>query len=672
MVATAVNPGLRGSRRWAWALRGGQALAVAGLAAFVLHAATGFGDGLDSVFEDWIYNGLLVLASVGCLARAVAFRSERRAWLLLGLGIAAWTAGDLHYTFVIGDALNPPFPSLGDAFYLAFYPAAFAALVLLLRARMPQHIRSLWLDGLTASLAAAAAGASVLLELVSSTTGGSAAAIATNIAYPLGDVLLLALVIGVFALTGWRPGMAWTLIGGGIIAATIADGVYLARVAADTYVAGGIYDALWPAAMLLLAQAAWGPGGAPTRPIVFAGRQVLLTPAVCGLIGIAVLTYDHFQRANLLALGLSVATVLSVLVRLDVTFSEKRSLMARLHEHATTDSVTGLGNRRKLMADLDDLLDGLGDRTALLMIFDLDGFKRYNDTFGHPAGDALLARLGRRLAAGVEPYGLGYRLGGDEFCVLAELRESAASAVIDATATALSDHGDGFEVASSFGAVFLPGEADEGSEALRLADQRLYAEKARRSSERGHPQDVLLRVLFEREPDLHEHVRRVARLAEATGRLLGISGRELEELKLAAELHDIGKLAIPDDLLMKAAPLDEDEWAFVRKHTLIGQRILMASPALVSIGRIVRSTHERWDGAGYPDALRGEEIAVAARIIHACDAYVAMTDSRPYTNRMTPELARQELRRCAGAQFDPAVIEAICAAAVQLSETAPA
>jgi two-component system cell cycle response regulator len=670
VVAPAVSRPPHASPRVARAVRIGQILAAAGVAAFVLHASGAVGADQHGLFDDWIYNGLLVLAAVGCVGRAVAVRHERRAWLLMGLGIAAWTVGDLHYAFFLADADDPPFPSIGDAFYLAFYPAGFAALLLLLRSRLSGHMRTLSLDGATASLAAAAVGAGVLFTLVTATTGGGAAVILTNLAYPLGDLLLLALVVGVFALTGWRPGTAWTLIGAGMIAATIADGVYLIQVAGGTYVEGGVSDAFWPAAMLLLALAAWRPTGLPGRPLVLEGRLALITPVVCALIGVGVQVYDHFDRTNLLALALSVATIVAVVVRLDVTFLEKRRLTERLRDQATTDPVTGTGNRRKLMADLEDLLRHLDGRTALLMIFDLDGFKRYNDTFGHPAGDALLGRLGRRLATAVEPFGSVYRLGGDEFCLLAELPESEASALIDAAAAALCDHGDAFEVTSSFGAVFLRSEADSPSEALRLADQRLYAEKARRSSERGLPQDVLLRVLFEREPDLHEHVRRVARLAEATGRLLGVTGAELEHLRLAAELHDIGKLAIPDELLMKPAPLDEEEWAFVRKHTLIGQRILTASPALVGIGRIVRSTHERWDGAGYPDGLRGEDIPLAARIINAADAYVAMTDSRPYTSGTTPELAARELRRCAGAQFDPAVVEGICAAAAQIVEPA--
>ncbi len=673
MSSTAVHGHLSvPSGRWSWARRCAQALALAGLSAFVLHAATGAG-GPDVVYDEWIYNGLLVLAAGACLARAAAMPEERRPWLLLGLGLAAWTAGDLHYAIAFSASEEPPFPSLGDAFYLAFYPASFSALVLLLRTRMPRHVRSLWLDGGTAALAAAAIGASVLFELVSAEAEGSAAAIATNLAYPLGDLVLLALVIGVFASTGWRPGAAWTLIGAGLIAAAVADGIYLGQIAADAYAEGGVTDALWPAAMLLLAQAAWRQSGGAQREVVLEGRRVLVTPAVCGLIGVGLLAYDHFHQTNLLALGLSIATLLAVLVRLDLTFAEKRSLLNRVRQQAMTDPVTGLGNRRKLMADLSRVLPALDDRVALLMIFDLDGFKRYNDTFGHPAGDALLGRLGHRLAAAVETHGgTAYRLGGDEFCALAELDEGAASAMIDAAAGALTVHGDGFEVASSFGAVFLPEEADEASEALRLADQRLYADKARRTSDRGHPQDVLLRVLFEREPHLHEHVRRVGALAEATGRLLGAAGAELEELRLAAKLYDVGKLAIPDELLRKAAPLDADEWAFVRTHTVIGQRILMASPALVGVGRIVRSTHERWDGGGYPDALQAEEIPLSARIIVACDAYVTMTNARPYTHGADPEVARRELRRCAGAEFDPVVVEAVCAATLDVSESAAA
>jgi two-component system, cell cycle response regulator len=656
--------------------RGGAALglargvAVVGLAAFVAHAATqAGGPSLDFFFNAWVYNGLLLLAAAACLVRVAVERAERGAWLALGIGIAAWTAGDIHYTVAYSGNGTPPFPSLGDAFYLAFYPASYVALLLLLRQRVRRFRHSLWLDGVMAAFAAAALSASVLFEVVLETTEGSKAAVLTNLAYPLGDVILLALVIGVFALTCWRPGSGWALIGVALLAFAVADAAYLFQVASGRYVEGGLLDALWPAALLLLAQAAWRrPQVAP--PVLAEGQRMLVAPAICGLIGIGVLTYDHFDRTNLLALTLAVATLLAVIVRTALTFTEKQRLLARVRDQAATDALTGLGNRRRLLADLGDVLAGRPPAPTILLIFDLDGFKRYNDTYGHPAGDALLTRLGRRLRAATEPYGASYRLGGDEFCVLARLHGTQGEVVVSAVTAALRERGEGFEIASSFGAVFLPDDAADAAEALRLADQRLYVQKAEKHWWRGHPHEVLLQALYEREPELHDHVRAVARLSAEVGRRLGLRGKELEDVQRAAELHDVGKLAIPDDVLRRAGPLDESEWEFIRRHTVIGQRILGASPALVEVAKIVRSTHERWNGQGYPDGLRGEEIPLAARIVLACDAFVAMTTDRAYARRLTDDDARAELRRCAGRDFDPRVVEVVCEATVDAAREA--
>jgi HD-GYP domain-containing protein (c-di-GMP phosphodiesterase class II) len=154
------------------------------------------------------------------------------------------------------------------------------------------------------------------------------------------------------------------------------------------------------------------------------------------------------------------------------------------------------------------------------------------------------------------------------------------------------------------------------------------------------------------------------------GELLHLGREELEQLRLVAELHDVGKLAIPDVVLQKAEPLDATEWEFIHSHTLIGQRILGAAPALRPIGAIVRSTHENWDGRGYPDKLAGEAIPLAARIVAACDAYSAMTSDRPYRAARTAEEAVAELRRCAGRQFDPQVVELLCAALADQVEPA--
>jgi HD-GYP domain-containing protein (c-di-GMP phosphodiesterase class II) len=150
----------------------------------------------------------------------------------------------------------------------------------------------------------------------------------------------------------------------------------------------------------------------------------------------------------------------------------------------------------------------------------------------------------------------------------------------------------------------------------------------------------------------------VAELARAVGDRMGISGELLEGLERAAELHDIGKIAIPDAILSKPGPLDAEEWRFMRRHTIIGESMLSAAPALQSAAKIVRSSHERFDGKGYPDGLSGDEIPLASRIIFVCDAFHAMTSERPYGTAKTEEAALEELRCCAGTQFDPAVVAA--------------
>jgi two-component system, cell cycle response regulator len=214
--------------------------------------------------------------------------------------------------------------------------------------------------------------------------------------------------------------------------------------------------------------------------------------------------------------------------------------------------------------------------------------------------------------------------------------------------------------------VFLPGEAEVPSAALSVADQRLYAQKRAKQQARGRTQDALLQALYERQPDMHEHTTDVARLARLIGDRLGVVDDRLELLVHAALLHDIGKIAVPDSILQKDGPLDRAEWAFIERHTIIGERILAASPALRALGRIVRATHERWDGAGYPDRVRGEDIPLEARIVAACDAFSAMRADRPYRRGLSPEAALEEIRRCAGTQFDPAVAEALCAVAVEI------
>jgi diguanylate cyclase (GGDEF)-like protein len=532
---------------------------------------------------------------------------------------------------------------------------------LLLRARLRSLTPGVWVDGLTAALAVAAIGSAVLIGVVLESTDGPVSVVATNMAYPLGDVILLSLVFGGFALTRWHPGRAWAFLGASLTISALADSAYLYLTATGTYSEGGILDAAWPTGLLLIGVAAWQDDG-KDRVVDMRGRQLLAAPTLCALVAIMLLVVDHTHRLSLVAIALATLTLLGVLTRLSLTFRENGNLLRRTTDEAITDALTGLGNRRRLISDLDGATEAATiDEPWLLAIFDLDGFKGYNDAFGHPAGDALLARLGGKLAAATAGYGRCYRLGGDEFCLLTQADATLASRLLDDSLAALCEHGEGFSVTSSFGAVLLPEHASEGIGALREADERLYVQKRGRRSTRDEPHEVLLQALYEREPELHSHAHGVTELAVAVGQALALSEASIDELRRAAMLHDIGKIAVPDEILHRPGPLGEAEWAFVRKHTVVGERIVSASPVLRPVGRIVRSSHERWDGKGYPDALAGEDIPLAARIVCACDAFSAMTSSRPYHDAMSVDAALAELERCSGSQFDPTVVAPLVA-----------
>ncbi len=635
--------------RWVHLTRAASAAGFAVFAAYTLLAPQD--DAAFTFFNTWVYNGLLVLACAIAASHAYLVARERAAWIVIALAMASWILGEFWYA-----AFRPEtYPSMADLGFIAFYPLLYVGIVLLLRSHASTIGGTLWLDGATAALAAGAFGAAVIFELVADVTQGSTPVVVTNLAYPLGDVLLLSAVFGVFALTGWRPGLRWLLLGLGVLATTLADAVYLFQSAEGTYVEGTWIDVLWPASLLLIAASAW-VNDRTRAGLTVEGRPLLAVPAVCALIATAILVYDHFTRLNMLAIILATGTLALVVVRLAMTFRENGRLFELTRREATTDSLTGLGNRRRLVSDLERQLTSEPVAPTLLMLFDLDGFKGYNDTFGHPAGDALLARLGAKLATVPPDGGAAYRLGGDEFCLLAAVGDGEAEPLIDRACAALTERGEGFEIGSSFGAVMLPDEATDPSQALQVADERLYAQKYSRRGESERTMAALLAALSIREPELEAQRADVGALALDVGTSLGLRRDELEELERAAQLHDLGKLAVPDEILHKPGPLDEREWAFVRQHTIVGERILRASPALRSVAGVVRSSHENWDGSGYPDGLVGEEAPLPARIIRVCGAFVAMTSHRPYRPALSEEEALNELMRLAGSEYDPTIV----------------
>ena len=315
------------------------------------------------------------------------------------------------------------------------------------------------------------------------------------------------------------------------------------------------------------------------------------------------------HQLTLAALILAIATVLAVCARLMLTVRENLTMLIGSRRLALTDPLTGLGNRRAADGRPPARLPRRPRPSApwRLVMYDLNGFKRYNDTFGHPAGDALLARLSDKLGTTVAAHGTAYRMGGDEFCVLFDSSGASSGSSCRRASRRCPSAARGFAIGAAHGEVSIPDEAGIPAAILQLADQRLYQRKDR-SRESGavlQLRDVLLQAFHERYPDLQAHQQGVGALVLAVGRRMGLDGEELDVLARAAELHDVGKIAIPDAILSKPEPLDEEEWRFMRRHTILGERILLAASALAPVARLVRSSHERFDGDGYPDGLQG-------------------------------------------------------------------
>src|SRR5256714_9342367 len=434
-------------------LRLWQAILVAGLVLLGLHYVGHLSAGGSRLYETWFYEGLELLAAFGCLARAAFVRAERSAWFFVGAALLATTIGDILYDFWFGG--SPPFPPPAAVPSPPFSPLLYVGIVLLLRRRVSTFSATLWLDGLVAATAAGALGASVLVEVVVNSTHGSRLVVLTNMAYPIGDVLLLALIVFVFQVTRWRPGGAWALIAAGLLLNGIGDGVFLYGTAVGTYVEGTYIDLAWPVSLVVVALAAWRRPGRVAR-VQLQDRSMIGTPMVCGLVATGVLVAAAIWPVHVIAIVLASSTIVLVLARTALSFRENNQLLEASRYEALTDALTGLPNRRKLLLDLQDELDRVrtGER-RMLALFDLYGFKAYNDTFGHPARDALLSRPAAKLAAAAAPLGVAYRMGGDEFCVLLAASEPELRRIADA----LSEGGEGFMVTSAYGASVIPDDA---------------------------------------------------------------------------------------------------------------------------------------------------------------------------------------------------------------------
>jgi diguanylate cyclase (GGDEF)-like protein len=350
---------------------------------------------------------------------------------------------------------------------------------------------------------------------------------------------------------------------------------------------------------------------------------------------------------------------------------------------ADTDSLTGLGNHRAYKHAVRAAVEGATRADpATLCLVDIDNFKGINDTLGHAAGDEALADVADRLAA--LGGGTAFRLGGDEFALLLDGTAQEAADRIQAIQDELTEMSGprNAAVTISTGIASCPESADEVDELQRLADIALYWTKRNGKRrwciyspsvvERSWQAEIvasaeydarlravenLVRLVDAREQSWGDHSVAVSRLVCKIAAALGIDGEALEHVRLAGRLHDIGKIGVPDRIVYKPGALEPDEIALMRKHPEIGFQLLEGLDA-APVDEYILHHHEHWDGSGYPNALRGQEIPLGSRIILVADAYHAMTNDRGYREAMEPAAALAELVRGAGRQFDPTVVNA--------------
>jgi two-component system cell cycle response regulator len=639
-----------------------------------------------------------LVSGSAAVAVAVGIRAYRPRpalpWILLGLGQLVYAAADSTFYIVQYFTPTPAYPGPADVLYLGHYPLTVAGLVLLFRARA----RRRYLPGLIdAGMVGVAATLLCWLYLIAPQARAATPLLTRSVstAYPVLDLAVL--VVGLLLVLGvGGRSTAFCLLSASLLAIFAADTVYSLQQLSGTYHAGNVLDAIWLAGNLALGAAALHPAmaGISTRVTC---AEVMLSPSRIAVLSVAALGAPVtllVQYATGGVRDLPVTATACVLL-FGLTIARMTGLVADQRRLAMTDPLTGLYSRRfveeQLALEAARVRRGRG--SLALFIVDADHFKSINDRYGHPAGDRALAGIAARLRDAAREGDVLARYGGEEFALLApnadeadlapiaeRLRAAVARAPIPAGAAGTT------AVTVSVGGAACPTHATDPAGLVQVADQALYAAKARGRNRAviGPPTDPAgprtARLVVVDDPALpadspminylcqvadhvdarlspQEHSMAIARWARTLSVELGQDEAATTRVELAGRLHDIGKIAVPDEILSKPARLTEAEWALMKAHPGHGARLAALVPGLTPVAEVIRQHHERFDGTGYPDKLAGLAIRSEARILAVCDSWAAMRSDRHYQAAYDEDRARAELRRGRGTQFDPELVD---------------
>lgn len=340
--------------------------------------------------------------------------------------------------------------------------------------------------------------------------------------------------------------------------------------------------------------------------------------------------------------------------------SEKAQRLEKIAFLSHHDQLTGLHNRQSFLTRLRSL-DRKEQLPFSLLMGDINELKIINNAFGYPTGDQLLRRLGDIIKENCRTEDVTARWGGDEFAILMpQAGEYEALALVRRLENIFEqEQVQSVGVSVSFGWATKTSEKEKLSSLLKRAEKSMaFAKLNRKPSVSMETVQALMSALYEKSRREEEHSQRVSELCVSLGEELGLSSKEIADLKLIGLFHDLGKISIDGDILNKAGSLTEEEWVQIRRHPKTGYRILKSIPGLDKIAQAVLTHHERWDGSGYPQGLKGKQIPYEARVVAVADSYDAMVNERSYRIPVTRREAVNEIRRCAKTHYDPEIVEA--------------